>query len=111
MTQGQWLILAYRVALIADLVTILAFIAQYTRLAKWWRNPIGRTIVIKDILLVLILMPTAMSLFLNLNRLDSIVIGWVDACLLGLLAPAMIWRIVVWQRMHAGGKGGGPDGR
>jgi hypothetical protein len=99
-TQANWLVMTYRVAIIADLVTILAFIAQYSRLAKWWRNPVGRTIVIKDILLVLILMPTAMSLFLNLNRLDSMVVGWVDAGLLGLLTPVMIWRIVVWQRMH-----------
>ena len=51
MSQDQWLILLFKIVLIADMTAIAAFLGIYTKLAKWWRNPIGRTIAVKDILL------------------------------------------------------------
>lgn len=102
------ILLLFRIVIIADLVAILAFISVYTRLAPWWRNPIGRTLVIKDILLVLILIPSVLSLFFQLNRFDSRITGWVDIALLGLLAPVMLWRSAVWMKIHRQ-KQGGPE--
>jgi hypothetical protein len=97
--QEQILILCLRIVLIADLLSIVAFIVQYTRLAPWWRNQIGRTIVIKDILLLLLLMPSTLSLFFNFSRLSSNVAAWIDTGLFALMAPVMVWRTMVWQKI------------
>lgn len=92
------IILLYRVALLADLAGIAAFILAYTKLAPWWKDPIGRTIVIKDILLFLVMIPTMLSLFLSFNRLTSQIAAWVDLALLGAIGPVMLWRIwVFWK--------------
>ena len=101
MTQDQMILLLLKIILIADVVSIVAFVADYTRLAPWWRNPIGRTIVVKDILLVLVLIPSVLSLFFTFSRLSSHIAAWVDVVLLGSLAPVMLWRIVVWRRVQA----------
>jgi len=100
MTQQQWLILAFRAVTISGFVSLVTWIVVYTKLAPWWRNPVGRTLVAKTTLIAALLVPTALSLFLNLNRLDSIVIGWVDVALLGLVTPVMAWRTAVWIKLH-----------
>ena len=102
MTQDQLILLLLKIILIADVVSIVAFIADYSRMASWWRNPVGRTIVVKDILLVLVLIPSVLSLFFTFSRLSSHIAAWVDVALLGALAPVMLWRIVVWRRVQAG---------
>ena len=106
MTQEQWLILALRVASIAAVVSLVGWIAVYTRVAAWWRNPVGQTLVIKTALIALLLIPTILSLFFHLSRLTSIVAGWVDAALIGLITPVMIWRSVVWLQIHRAGTTG-----
>ena len=103
MSQDQVIVLLFRIITIADVAAIAAFIACYTRWAPWWRNPIGRTLVIKDILLVLILVPSIMSLFFQFNRLTSHIAAWADIALLGLLVPVMAWRIAVFGRIHQQG--------
>lgn len=97
------IILLLRIVLISGEVSILAFIAQYTRLAKWWCSPVGRTIVIKDILLVLVLIPSILSLFFQFSRLSSHIAAWVDIVLLGLVTPVMWWRVWIWERIHRHG--------
>jgi hypothetical protein len=99
-TQDELILLLLRIVLIADLAAILAFIADYSRLAPWQRNPIGRTIVIKDILLVVILVPTVLSLFFHFSRLTSHVAAWIDIGAFGLIVPVMLWRVVVFERIH-----------
>lgn len=110
MTQDQLIILLLRIVLLAGVVSICVFIGQYTRLAKWWRTPIGRTIVIKDILLVLVFIPTILSLFFQFNRLSSHIAAWLDVVLIGLVSPVMWWRTWVWERIHrhGGDENGGP---
>lgn len=102
MSQDQAIQLALKIVLTSGIVSILAFIADYWRLAPWWKNPIGRTIVIKDFLLILCLLPPVVSLFFQFNRLTSNVAAWIDISDFGLLTPCMIWRIVVWERIHRG---------
>lgn len=100
MTQDDLLLLLFKVILIADLVAIAAFIADYSRLARWYSNPIGRTLVIKDILLILLLTPSLMSLFFHFSRLTSHIAAWIDVALFALLVPVMLWRVAVWVRVH-----------
>ena len=102
MKQDDLLILLFKIVLVADLVTLAVFIADYTRLTRWgaWRNAIGRTILWKDVLLGAALAPSALSLFLHFNRLTSRIAGWVDVALFAAIAVAMVWRIAVFEKIH-----------
>jgi hypothetical protein len=100
MTQDQWIILAFKVAVVSGFASIAGWVVLYSFLAPWWESPIGRTLVAKSVLIALLFVPTGLSLFFHLNRLDSVVAGWVDAGLIGLVTPVMIWRSVVWLKLH-----------
>lgn len=102
MSQDQWILLLFKIVLCADVVATAGFVAVYWRLTRggMWRNQIGRTIAVKDILLVLCLLPSIMSLFFHFSRLTSHVAAWIDVALFGLIAPVMCWRIIVWARIH-----------
>lgn len=92
------IILLYRVVLISNVISILSFILYYSKKAPWWNNSIGRTIVAKDMLLLLASVPPVLSLFFSFNRLTSQVAAWVDLVFLGLIAPVMVWRILVFRK-------------
>jgi HNH endonuclease len=109
MTQDQVIILCFKVGEVAALVTIVAFIACYSRWAAWWQNAVGRTIVIKDLLLIIVFIPTLLSLFFNFSRLTSRIAAWSDIAMIALISPVMIWRIVVFWKIHKKGRRGGPD--
>ena len=106
MTQTDWLVLAFKVSIIAAFVSIALFVAVYTRLAPWWRNPIGQTIVVKDAIIAVLLIPSILSLFFGLNRLTSEVIGWIDVALIAAISPVMCGRIAVWRRIRHNGTTG-----
>lgn len=104
MTQASWLTLAFKVALISGFCSLAGWVALYSFLAAWWRNPIGRTLVAKTALIALLFVPTALSLFFHLSRLDSYIAGWADAGLIGLVTPVMLWRSAVWWKLHRAGR-------
>lgn len=107
MTQDQWMTLLLKAVLIADLAGIVVFIADYSRLAPWWKNPIGRTIVIKDFLLLGVIALVVASVFFQFSRLTSRVAGWIQIAELGAMSIVMVWRVVVFERVHRDkGKGG-----
>lgn len=106
MTQDQVLILLFKVAELFAMASIIVFVAVYWRLAPWWRNPIGRTIVIKDIALFVALIPSALSLFLQFNRLTSHIAAWFDMCCIASIGVIMLWRTAVWIRVHKSGEVG-----
>jgi hypothetical protein len=116
-SQDQAILLAFKVVEVASVVTIAAFVAYYSTVANWWANPIGRTIVIKDIALILVLIPSLLSIFIDFNRLTSHIAAWFDVASFGAIPVIMVWRIIVWRRIHKAGKlngngdgsqGGGP---
>ncbi len=104
MSQDEAILLAFKVVEVASVVTIVAFVACYTRWAAWYRNPIGRTIVIKDLLLIIAFIPSILSLFWTFNRLTSHIAAWLDVAMIGLISPVMIWRIFVFGKIHKAGK-------
>ena len=103
MTQDQAILLAFKVVEVASVVTIAAFIACYSRWAKWWANPIGRTIVYKDIALILVLIPSILSIFIDFNRLTSHIAAWFDVGSFALVPVIMVWRIAVFRKIHKDG--------
>lgn len=95
MTQLQLIVLLLKAFLITGFVSLTSWVAIYTKLAKWWRTPVGLTLVIETLLIAGLFIPTTLSLFFTIN---TYVAGWVDVALIGLVAPVMIWRSVVWIR-------------
>ncbi|HZR50125.1 MAG TPA: hypothetical protein VFB06_11455 [Streptosporangiaceae bacterium] len=112
MTQAQWLVLLLKVFLISGFVTLAGWIALYSVLAPWWRNPVGRTLVAKTALIAALFIPTGLSLFFGFSRLDSYVAAWIQVSLIGLVTPVMIWRSAVWLKLHRAGRlpSNGKDG-
>ena len=110
MTQQQWIIFALKIVCVTGFASLAAWVVQYTRYTHGaaWRDPLGRTLVIKTSLIALLLVPTALSLFLHFNRLTSYVAGWVDVILIGAITPVMVWRILTWRRIHINDPGGSP---
>ncbi len=104
MTQDQAIILGFKVTEVASLVSIVAFAAYYSSVAKWWRNPVGRTIVFKDLALILVLLPSVLSIFLHFNRLTSYVAAWFDVGSFALVPVLMTWRIFVWRKLYRLGR-------
>lgn len=92
----------FKVALCADLVTTAAFIADYSRLTRgrWRKNPIGRAMVLIDVLLALAILPSVLSLFVHFNRLTSVAAAWFDVAVFAAIALAMAHRILVFERFH-----------
>jgi hypothetical protein len=103
-TQDQWLVLAFKVALISGFVSLAGWTVLYSFLAAWWKNPIGRTLVRLAALTAALYVPTTLSLFFHLNRLDSRLAGWIDFGLIALVTPEMLGRSVVWWRLHKAGR-------
>ena len=113
MTQDAAILLAFKVVEVASVVTIAAFVTCYTwwTRAKCWTNPIGQTIVIKDLALLLVLIPSILSIFFQFNRLTSHIAAWFDVGSFALVPVIMCWRIVVWRNIHRAGKlNGNGDG-
>jgi hypothetical protein len=104
-SQDEAIIFAFKAFEIASVVTITAFIACYSRWAPWWRDPIGRTIVYKDIALILVLLPSILSIFLSFNRLTSHIAAWFDVGSFALVPVIMCWRIAVFRKIHRNGNG------
>lgn len=104
MSQDDVLILLFKIVLVAGVLSVLLFAVRYHQMTRGgvWRNEIGRTIIVKDVLLILMLLPSILSLFLKFNRLTSHVAAWIDVVLFGLLTPVMLWRAAVWGRVHRG---------
>ena len=104
MTQDEAIILAFKAVEVASVAAIAAFIGCYSRWARWWSNPIGRTIVLKDIALVLVLIPSILSIFIDFNRLTSHIAAWFDIGSFALVPVIMCWRIAVFRKIHKAGK-------
>ena len=104
MTQDQAILLAFKVVEVASVVTIAAFVACYSRWAKWWTNPIGRTIVYKDIALILVLLPSILNIFFHFGWLTSHIAAWFDVASFAAVPAIMVWRTLVWRRIYKAGK-------
>ena len=107
MSQDDAIILAFKVVEVASVVTIAAFTACYTRWTrgKCWTNPIGQTIVYEGIALILVLLPSILSIFLHFNRLTSHIAAWFDVGSFALVPIILCWRIAVFRKIHREGNG------
>lgn len=93
----------FKITVIACQITTLGFVVVYTRVAKWWNNPVGRTIVAIDLSLFLALFPVTLSIFFELNRVESQIGAAVDLAAFVAISITMLWRIYVWLRLRRQG--------
>lgn len=97
MTEAQWLELALKIVLPLAALGLIQWMVLYTRLQpNAWREPLGLTFLIKTLIVVLLIGFSILSVFFNLNRETSEVIGWAYVSLLFLIAPVMLWRSYVF---------------
>lgn len=113
MTQDAWIILAFKVVLLSGFISLVTWVVIYTRLTHWgaWKDPIGRTLMAKSLLLALVLVPSILNLFFSFDRFTSHVAGWIDVVLIGAITPVMMWRSLVWLRVGREGGPGASTGR
>lgn len=106
MTQDQWIVLCLKAGLVAGFAALVAWVVAYSHLTRRdaWRNPIGKTLIVETLLNAGLFVPTALSLFFHLSRLNSYVVAWSDVALIGAVAPAMAWRTLVWVRLDRLGR-------
>lgn len=100
MSQDQAIVLCLKVGLIAGFAVLVAWVAVYSKITEGdaWRNPIGLTFIFESLLIAGVFVPSALSLFWHLNRLDSYIAAWTDVTMIGLVAPVMAWRTLVFLR-------------
>lgn len=105
MSQDALLLLLFKIALVADVAAVVIFTAVYWYLSRFWGNPVGRTLVMLDILLAFAVVPSLLSLLLHFNRLTSRVAAWVDVALFTLIAVALLARVPLWVKLHMNRQG------
>lgn len=93
-------------ATIALAFACVLFVAVYTVLglrgrAKWWRNDIGMTLVIKTLCLAVALVPLIIAEFFTLSLLADEIAVWVITGALGTAAFMIFWRSWIWLRIAA----------
>lgn len=106
MSQDQWIIFCLKVGLVSGFLSLTQWIGVYTRLTRGgaWRNPIGLTLIFKTLLIAGLFIPQILSLFFQLNRLDSHIAAWTDVALIGLVTPVMLWRTLVFVKLDRLGR-------
>jgi hypothetical protein len=77
----------------------LLFVIQYTLSSPWWRDQVGRTVVMKDVCLLALLVPSSV-LMVWPHALTPLQAEWIGVSSIGGVAIAMAWRMAVWYRIR-----------
>ncbi len=91
----SWMLTAVSDVTLAATASFLLFVVQYTLTSPWWRDRVGTTIVVKDIVLLGILVPACVLVFRQ-HAISPFAYAWIDIFVLGGATLVMCWRCVVW---------------
>lgn len=97
--------LLFKIALLGALLAILQWFVIYTVKQPWWRDKIGRNLMYFAGCVVGLIVGPTMSLFFDLNRFTSEIVGWVDLGLVALIIPVFLNRTIIWLRESTKGRG------
>jgi hypothetical protein len=94
----------YKGVLIGLAVAAALFVAVYTVIglkgaARWWKNDIGLTLVLKDVAIAFAVLPPILSIFFQFGRLTSDIAAWIDIGALGAASLIIFWRTWIWVRI------------
>jgi hypothetical protein len=84
----------------------VAFIAAYTLLAKWWKTPVGVSIVLLDLMIALILLPDMLLYLLDINVTGSEFWTFLVLGALAAVPVIIMWRLVILVRLQLRGRDG-----
>ncbi len=87
---------------IAATFMVLAFVVQWTYYSPWWKDPVGRTFVYKDVALFLALAPLVVNTFFHFTLLELKWLQWFDVSAIALIPVILGWRMIVWHRINKG---------
>jgi len=104
MTQLHLVTLLFKIGLISGFFSVLTWVVLYTCLARWWVTSIGWTLVVMKLLVAALFLVAGLGMIFPWFRNHPLATGWLDAVLVGLTTPAMLWRCAVWWRLHRAGK-------
>jgi hypothetical protein len=76
------------------------FIAVYTVLAPWWRSQIGRSLIVLDTGLALVLAPSVLHRLLGVTITESLPFAWYYLASLALVAGSTLWRTWIVARVQ-----------
>lgn len=76
----------------------IAWIIDYSRTGAW-HNPVGQTLLTKTVIISLLLAVSELSSIFRFNAEVLNIIRWSDLVLIALVAPVMVWRMVVFHRV------------
>ena len=94
-----YLITLDKIFVLTSLAGCLAWIWEYTA-DRGWRNQMGRTLLVKTSLLSGLLALTAINFFAHPAGSWLLLVTWTGVVLLGLIGPAMFWRMIVFRRVR-----------
>jgi hypothetical protein len=76
------------------------FIVTYTALAPWWRSQIGRSLIVLDTGLALVLAPSVLHRLLGVTLTTSLGFAWYYLASLALVAGSTLWRTWIVARVQ-----------
>ncbi|MBS2962586.1 hypothetical protein KGA66_05975 [Actinocrinis puniceicyclus] len=77
----------------------LVYIAGYTAMARWWRTPVGRSMVSLAVAIALALLPAVLHYAAGL-ALTRRWFRWYDRGSLNAIGVILLWRLVVLWRVQ-----------
>lgn len=94
-----WLLDAENGSVFSVTVAVFIFMVQWTLSSPWWKDHVGVTLVVKDLCLLVIFVPTCMMLAWPgvISPLTGAILGF--SSLVGITV-AMAWRSIVWYRIR-----------
>lgn len=96
-------------SLLAMMLVLVAAIAQYTAYARWWKDPVGITIVLLEAFLLIEIVPQEYGQWFVHTVNGAIVIGYVTVGLAELVTLGLAWRMIVWRWIKRHPRRGGGE--
>jgi len=78
----------------------VAWLIDYSRTGAW-RNPVGQTLLTKTVIISALLLVSWLTTLFRFDFRVLNIIRWGDLGLVALVAPVMVWRMVVFHRVTA----------
>lgn len=88
----------FRAALCVALAGSLMWVAEYS-LRRGWRNPVGRNLLAKTVIICCLLLISLLASLLHFSRGGLEVLFWCDLALIAAIGPVMAWRMAVFRRV------------
>lgn len=85
-------------SLLAMIIVLAVAIAQYSAYQPWWTDPIGRTIVLLEILMLIEVIPEDIGQFFVHSVDGTIRLAYIAVVVSMLVTLALVLRIVTWYR-------------